>query len=370
MVIILDEDATLETFQSVLLQNALIAVVAVASNSPKCKLLIEHLKQVSGESQGGCCGGSLYEIIILSTDISETLEDLALELGLDGIPSFQIYMNGNLQPGFKNVDTRTISAEMIQNALNQASQNKNSSGCPPPSNGASDGCCPPLPNGETDGCCPPPSSGPVACCPNPDENQPTDAADILKLVQQSYANTVNKASDGCCVSNDPNLNSYDMDELLRAGAKEANLGLGCGNPISFANIKNGETVIDLGSGAGIDCFLSSVKVGATGKVIGVDMTPDMLQTARSNAKKRLCAKDIHDNVTFRLGEIEHLPVADNTADCIISNCVINLSPDKQQVYTEIHRVLKPGGRIAISDVVNRPGIELPQNLKTAEALAC
>jgi len=371
MVVILDEDATLATFQSHLLKNPLSAVVAVASTSPKCQLLIENLKQLSGETQGGCCGGSPYEIIILSTDTSDTIEDLALDLGLDGIPSFQVYMNGKLQPGFTNVDTRTITAEMIQKALDQASQN--SSSLPPStSNGASDGCCPPQSNDVPDGCCPPPSNGAVSCCPNPNENQPTDAAEILKLVQQSYANTVNKSAEGCCVSVDPNLNAYDMDELLRAGAKEANLGLGCGNPISFANVKNGETVVDLGSGAGIDCFLASVKVGATGKVIGVDMTPDMLSTARNNAKKRLCAKDndIYDNVTFRLGEIEHLPIADNTADVVISNCVINLSPDKQQVYREIHRVLKPGGRIAITDVVNRPDVEIPDHLKTAEALAC
>ena len=146
-----------------------------------------------------------------------------------------------------------------------------------------------------------------------------------------------------------------------------------GNPLDFAHLQEGETVVDLGSGAGVDCFLASCQVGASGKVIGVDMTPDMVHTARKNAKSRLQSSDNHrrhDNVQFRLGEIEHLPIADSTVDCVVSNCVINLSPDKAQVFCEIYRVLGPGGRIAITDVVNRPDTVLPDRLRTAEALAC
>lgn len=186
--------------------------------------------------------------------------------------------------------------------------------------------------------------------------------DYVKFVSASYAGVANNTS-SCCVSNPTSTILYNRFE--QELVKESNLGVGCGNPLSLVELKPDECIVDLGSGAGIDCVLAASKLGPKGTVIGVDMTLDMILKARKIVKEKKIA-----NVSYRLGEIEFLPVADDTADVVISNCVINLSLNKAQVFREIYRILKPNGRIAICDVVKYNENALPDQLQSLQAAAC
>ena len=250
-----DEDATATDIKEQLSKSPLSLVVTVASFAPKSKLLLKDIASLEKEYDSGSCCGPAPLVFVLNTDESDELEEAAIELGLSDVPSYQIYKNGSVVVGSSSSSASVISIDTIRAQLKSAAAVAS----------ANTSCCPPSNSNNAAVCCPDGSNT---------ESAPKDSAEVLRLVQQSYANTVNQSGEGgCCVSVNPETLGYTQEQIIKAG-KDSNLGLGCGNPISFANMQKGETIVDLGSGAGVDCFLASDLVGDEGEVIGVDMTPD------------------------------------------------------------------------------------------------
>lgn len=358
------EVGSIEQLSEVINSDGFTCVVVWANFKKGSEKLVANIKGCSS-----LMSNSQLKFVSLCIDDDEendgdSAEDIALFLNKKfaaqsrDIPSINVYKSGSWVKSITNIDLKTSDCDFIAIPLAELiSRNGKSGCCGPSSSGCSSG-------DQSKACCSIPGGG--------------SAADQLAYVTQSYAATV-RGQSSCCVSVDSSLNGYTANELILAGS--ANLGVGCGNPLTIANLQKGERVLDLGSGAGIDCFLAGERVGPTGSVIGVDMTPAMVHQARTAATERRskggAVAAAAAQVSFRLGEIEHLPLADSCVDAVLSNCVINLSPDKGQVMEEMFRVLAPGGRVAVSDVLLREqdgsedgAMALPEHLRTMESLAC
>mmetsp|Transcript_23015 Transcript_23015/g.61102 ORF Transcript_23015/g.61102 Transcript_23015/m.61102 type:complete len:326 (+) Transcript_23015:182-1159(+) len=303
------------------------AIYFFADWDPKCKEFMPIIDEMTGEFDG------LVNVCKVNMGESEG-EDAAVAMGVREPGAIFLYHEGDQVEGRTHDDD----PRMLRNALTTLTRRVKS---------------------KTDG-------GDGSTGLTGDTNAERDAIRDMYAKTAEGQDMLGSSLAGCCgggrdygaVSQRVGYSAADV-----AAGGGANLGLGCGNPVELAALQPGEVVVDLGSGAGFDCFLAGATVGPEGRVIGVDMTPQMLTKARKNAKD-----GNKENVEFRLGEIEHLPIADNTADVVISNCVINLSVDKSQVLRDMLRVLKPGGRVAVSDVVSTA--ELPARLLTEKSLSC